>query len=221
MSWIDRLISAAKPGKHLTGEQRRDAASTVVTMGSMGAAAVTYAPIPLSDFLVVTPVQASMVLAVGRVYGREMNIAQAEEILLELASVCGLSMLAQKSFATVSKLLLPGLGGFLAGPWAFTVTYGLGHVAIRYFEDKRATREALKSVFEDAMSRGKDEFSREKLEEFRKERGDEVIAFAQEATHEGQGGDGEGAPQDGAEVKRPTLVKAPDEPKPSGGSSDA
>jgi uncharacterized protein (DUF697 family) len=149
-----------------------------------------------------------MVMAIGRIYGRELDITQSKEILLELASVCGLSMLAQKSFATVSKLLLPGLGGFLAGPWAFTVTYGLGHMAIKYFEDKRATREALKSVFEDAMTRGKDEFSREKLEEFRKKRGDEVIAFAQQEAA-GDDGDDEGGAEKGSKSKRLSASPPP------------
>lgn len=194
MSWIDRLMAAARPGKDMTPEERAKAAQDLVVMSSMGAAAVTIAPIPLTDFVVVTPVQASMVMGVGRIYGRELSLSQAQEILLELASVCGLSMLAQKGFATVAKVLLPGLGGVLAGPFAFAVTYGVGHVAMRYFADKQATREALRAVFEDAVRRGKEEFSGEKLEEFRKARGEEVAEFAKKAASSEPGGEPGQAP---------------------------
>lgn len=179
MGWLDSLNAAAKgKGKSLDDSERERMAADIVTMSSMGAAVVTLAPIPLSDFVVVTPVQASMVMAVGRIYGRELNLSESKHILVELGSVCGVGLLAQKGFATLSKLLLPGLGGVLAGPYAFAVTYAMGRVAMSYFRDKDATREALKRVYADAVAEGKKVFSKEKLDEFRKKRGAEVEDFA-------------------------------------------
>ncbi|MHB8875800.1 MAG: DUF697 domain-containing protein, partial [Myxococcaceae bacterium] len=108
MSWMNSLNAAARgPKGEVSDLERRKIAEDLVMMSSMGAAAITYAPIPLTDFVLVTPVQASMVMAVGRVYGRELNLTESKHILLELASVCGLGLLAQKGFATLTKILLP------------------------------------------------------------------------------------------------------------------
>ena len=179
MGWLESLNAAARkdPSKLSQGE-RQKIAEDLVTFSSFGAAAITYVPIPLSDFLLVTPVQASMVMSVGRVYGRKLELAEAKEILLELGAVCGVGLVAQKGFATLSKIILPGLGGFLAGPYAFAVTYGLGQVAMRYFEKQDATRESLASAFKDAVKKAKGLFSREKLEEFRRRQGQDIEAFA-------------------------------------------
>jgi uncharacterized protein (DUF697 family) len=178
MSWMDSLKAAAKGSKSKDPDERAKIAGDIVMMASMGAAAVTYAPVPLTDFVLVTPVQASMVMAIGRVSGRELDFDESKHIVVELASVCGLSLIAQKGFATLSKILLPGLGGILAGPYAFGVTYGMGRVAIRYFEDREHSRETLKRVFEDAVREAKSLFSMEKLNAFRKKWGKDVDDFA-------------------------------------------
>ncbi len=179
MSWMDSLNAAATSKKKVPEGERRKIASDLVMMSSMGAAAITYAPIPLTDFVLVTPIQASMVMATGRVYGRELNFEESKHVLVELASVCGMGLLAQKGFATLSKILLPGFGGLLAGPYAFAVTYGMGHVAMNYFENRDASRESLKAVYDQAVAEGKKVFSREKFDEFRKKHGKDAVDFAQ------------------------------------------
>ncbi len=179
MRWLDSLNAAAlKDTSKLSLAERQKTAEDLVMLSSFGAAAVTYVPIPLSDFFLVTPVQASMVMYVGRVYGRKLELSEAKEILIELGAVCGVGIVAQKGFATLSKIILPGLGGFIAGPYAFAVTYGLGQVAKRYFEKQDATRESLSGTFSDAVKRAKGLFSREKLEEFRRRQGKDVEEFA-------------------------------------------
>lgn len=207
MGWMDSLNQAAnpkKPNKALSDEERGRIAKDLVVMSSFGSAAVTFAPVPLSDFFLVTPVQASMVMSVGRIYGRKLDLTEAKEILLELAAVCGVGLVAQKGFATLTKLLLPGLGGVLAGPYAFAVTYGLGNVAIRYFASGGAPTEVLKSVYEGAVREGKGLFSREKLNEFRKRRGQEVEDFATEAT---------GDPKPRAKPRAKPATRAKPKPK--------
>lgn len=180
MGWLDSLNAASK--KKVKVEEREEIAQDITMMSAFASAAVTYAPVPGADFVLVTPIQASMVMAIGRVYGRKLDFEESKHVLLELASVCGVSLLAQKGFATASKLLLPVVGGVIAGvlsgPWAFAVTYGMGKVAINYFANKDATRESMKSVFDDAVREGKKLFSKDKLEEFRRTRGAEVEDFA-------------------------------------------
>lgn len=177
MSWMDSLKAAAAGQKKKVEPHERDnMASDIVLMASFGTAALTYAPVPLTDFVLVTPVQASMVMAIGRVYGRELSLDESKHIVVELASVCGLGLLAQKGFATLTKLLLPGLGGVLSGPYAFAVTYGMGRVAIQYFAHKDSSRAFLKGVYAEALREAKRLFSIEKLNDFRKRHGDAAEA---------------------------------------------
>ena len=122
----------------------------------------------------------SMVVAVGRVFGRELTLAQAKDIVLELAAVCGMGLLAQKGFATITKILLPGLGGVLAAPYAFAVTYGMGHAAMTYFENKEFTKETIKRVYDEAVNEGKRIFSKDTFNQFRKKKGAEVEEFARQ-----------------------------------------
>jgi len=200
MSWMDSLGSVAKPKKDLGPEERRKISRDLVTMSSFGSAAVTLAPIPGSDFVLVTSVQASMVVAVGRVFGRELTLEEAKDVVLELAAVCGLGLLAQKGFATLTKILLPGLGGVLAAPYAFAVTYGMGNAAMTYFEHKDSTKETIKRVYEEAVAEGKRIFSRKTFDQFRKKKGAEVTDFARE---QAEGGEKKAAPR----KKRPAAKK--------------
>jgi len=201
MGWLESLDEAVKRDPSgLDPGERRKISEDLVMLSSLGAAAVTYVPVPLSDFFLVTPVQASMVMSVGRVHGRKIDLAEARRILLELAAVCGVGILAQKGFATLSKILLPGLGGLLAGPYAFAVTYGLGKVSIRYFESGGAA-EGLKAVFEEAVRDGRRLFSREKVAEFRKRRGQDVEEFARKHAAK--------APRRAAKARTKAAKKAP------------
>ncbi|HEY8211949.1 MAG TPA: DUF697 domain-containing protein [Myxococcaceae bacterium] len=193
MSWMDSLGSAAKPGKDLGPEERSKIAKDLVTMSSFGAAAVTLAPIPGSDFILVTSVQASMVGTVGRVYGRELSLAQAKDVVIELAAVCGMGLIAQKGFATLTKIIFPGLGGVLAAPYAFAVTYGMGHAAMAYFANKDFTKETIKRVYEEAVAEGKRVFSKDRFDQFRKKKGAEVEDFARKQAADGGAGEGEEA----------------------------
>jgi len=180
MSWMDSLGSAAKSGKNLDPEERQKISKDLVTMSSFGAAAATLVPLPGSDFFAVTAVQASMVVAVGRVYGRELTMSQAKDIVFELAAVCGLGLLAQKGFATITKILLPGFGGILAAPYAFAVTYGMGNASMTYFANKDFTKETIKRVYDEAVAEGKRIFSKDTFDQFRKKKGAEVEDFARQ-----------------------------------------
>lgn len=211
MGWMDSLNAAARNAAKVDPEERATIAQDLVTMSSFASAAVTYAPVPGADFVLVTPIQASMVMAVGRVYGRKLDMDEAKHVLLELGSVCGVSLIAQKGFATASKLLLPVIGGIVAGvlsgPWAFAVTYGMGKVAMNYFSDRQATRESMKSVFDDAVAEGKKLFTKEKLQEFRKKQGRAAEDFARQAAAAEQTASATKARKKPAAKKKPTAKK--------------
>ena len=216
MGWLDTLKKAAQgPARHdLSPEERRTASRELVQMSSLAAGAVALAPLPFVDFVAITPIQAAMVMAVGRVHGRELDLKEAKSVLVELASVCGAGLLARQLFATASKFLLPGLGGVLNAPYAFAVTWAMGAVAIRYFEDPELARGKLKQVFDDALAEGRRIFSKEAVEEFRRKRGAEVEDFARE--------EAEAQPKAAAKKKRapakaarkPAKKKRPTRPAP-------
>lgn len=182
MGWLDTLKKAAQgPARtDLSPQEKARAGRELVQMSSLAAAAVALAPLPFLDIVAITPIQAAMVMAVGRVHGRELDLKEAKNVLVELASVCGAGLLARQVFATASKFLLPGLGGVLNAPYAFAVTWAMGQVAIRYFDDPELARGKLKQIFDDALAEGRRLFSREAVEEFRRKKGAEVEHFARE-----------------------------------------
>ncbi len=182
MSWLGTLkATATGKTKNLTPGERERLARDLIQMSALGAATVTYAPLPVVDFVVITPIQAAMVMSIGRAYGRDLTMRGATNVLLELGSVCGAGLIARQLWTTVSKFLLPGLGGILAGPYAFAVTWAMGRTAMKYFEDPQASRKRLEKVFQDALDEGRRLFSVEKLEAFRKKYGAKVRDFARAA----------------------------------------
>ncbi len=189
MGWMDSLNAAARAAqkKKVTGAQAEEISKDLVMMSSFGAAAVTLVPIPFSDFIAVTAVQASMVTAIGRVYGRELSLEESKHLVLELASVCGAGLVAQKGFATLTKIFLPGLGGVLAAPWAFGITWGMGHVAMTYFANREVTKAVLKQVFNQAKSEAGSVFTKDKFDQFRKKYGNNVEEFVREEASDDEG----------------------------------
>lgn len=186
MGWVDSLkqaVGGAAPGSAPGGEaDKRASVETVIRLSALGAAAITYAPLPFVDFVAITPMQAAMVAGIGRIRGRELSMKQATDLVVELASVCGAALLARQLFTTATKVLLPGLGGFLAGPYAFAVTWAMGRTADAWFLDPTGNKERLAQVFEEALAEGKRLFSRAALDEFRRSgRAGDAEAFTREA----------------------------------------
>jgi uncharacterized protein (DUF697 family) len=179
MSWLGTLKDAATgKTRKFSAHERERAARDLIQMSGFAAATVTYAPLPVVDFVAITPIQAAMVMALGRVYGRELTMKESTNVLIELGSVCGAGLLARQIWTAASKLILPGLGGILAGPYAFAVTWAMGRTAMKYFEDPSGSRERLKKSFTDALEEGRRFFSVEKLNEFRKKYERKVRDFA-------------------------------------------
>ena len=131
MGWMDSLNAAAKAAskKKLNAAQSEEIAKDLVMMSSFGSAVVTLVPIPFSDFVAVTAVQASMVTAIGRVYGRELNKEEAKHLVLELASVCGAGCFIQGAIIP-SRTYKPNDTSFCCGPstdpsnWTSSFTKG-------------------------------------------------------------------------------------------------
>jgi uncharacterized protein (DUF697 family) len=160
MSWLDRLEDIrTKDFKKVSEEERDQAARDVINTCSYASAAVAISPIPFTDIVLMLPIQTGMVITVGHIYGRKLTSAAASDLVAELGTVAGASILVRQGI----KALLPVLGALLTAPAAFAASWGMGRVAIEYFRNPGASRERLKEVYESAKREGKSAFSKEKL----------------------------------------------------------
>ncbi|MBK8013964.1 MAG: DUF697 domain-containing protein [Deltaproteobacteria bacterium] len=172
MGWLERLEEFRK--KDWSGAsvaEREASAKDVVEISAFASGAATLVPVPLVDLALLLPVHTAMVMTVGRIYGRDLSNAEAARVVAELGTIAGVTV-AGRAAISVLKGLLPGLGGMLAAPAAFAMTWGFGRVSMAYFEDPKLSRQHLKQVFDDAVAEGRRRFSREAFERFRRRSAD-------------------------------------------------
>lgn len=168
MSWLDTLAEIRKKDwGEASAEDRQKAAHDVVMMSSYAAAAASVVPIPLAEMAILIPVHSTMVMTVGHVYGRSITKTEAKRVVIELGAIAGVSLAGRAAISALKKLVMPALGGVLAAPMTFAVTWGLGRVSTAYFRDPHLSRDELKNIFQEAVKEGKAAFSMETLEKFR------------------------------------------------------
>lgn len=93
-------------------------------------------PIPFADMLLITPVQAKMVLHIGKIYGYELDATRSSEILKELGATVAYGYMARQVMRGVIKTVAPILGGVVTAPLVYGWTFALGRLAERYFQSK-------------------------------------------------------------------------------------
>ncbi len=165
MSWLDTLEDVRKKDfTQATPEERDKTAREVVNMGSYACAVVAVSPIPFSDAVLMLPVQSAMVVTIGHIYGRRLTQAESKDLIFELGTTAGVSLLARQGI----KALLPVVGALLTVPAAFAANWAIGRVAMEYFRSPGVTKEQLSKVYESAKDEASSLFSRERFEQFRK-----------------------------------------------------
>jgi uncharacterized protein (DUF697 family) len=183
MSWLDTLDDIRTRDFSEVSEKDRDkAARDVVNMCSYAAAVVAISPIPLSDVVLMLPIQTGMVMTVGHIYGRKVTKASARDLILELGATAGLGLLARQGI----KALIPVFGALLTVAPAFAANWGMGRVAMEYFKNPGLSGEALKEVFRRAQSEGSSLFSKDAFDRFRKQNEKKVQDVANAAGNEQQ-----------------------------------
>ena len=115
MSWLDTLEDIrTKDFSKASAKARNKAAHDVINLSSYACALVSVSPIPFSDALVMLPVQSTMVVTIGHIYGRKVTKDTAKDLILEIGATAGIGMLARQGI----KLLLPVVGALLTIPAA-------------------------------------------------------------------------------------------------------
>ncbi|WP_034385221.1 YcjF family protein [Deinococcus sp. YIM 77859] len=113
-------------------------AEEVIKSAALLSGAIAVEPIPFADILLITPVQAKMVLHIGKIYGFELTAERAREIAQELGATVAYGLLARQVMRGVAKLALPLIGGLITAPAVYGWTFALGRLAQNHFERKRA-----------------------------------------------------------------------------------
>lgn len=119
---------------YITYEQRRKC-NRIIHTASASAAGVGagFAQFPGSDNAVITPIQLTMTLALGRVFGIELTESSAKATL---ASMAGATI-----GRTISQVLvgwIPGLGNAINACTAASVTEGIGWLLAEEFAERAA-----------------------------------------------------------------------------------
>lgn len=148
---------------------------TFVERCGYAAAALTLIPIPGTEIVGVTSVHVGMVAKIGAEHGRELTREDALELVKQIGATVGASLVGSALATTAGKILLPGLGGLIAAPFAFAATLGIGHVARLYFEQGELSRAEMKRAYDEAAEHAKTIFDPTRA------RSSEARAMAEEA----------------------------------------
>lgn len=108
----------------------------VIKSAALLSGAVSVEPIPFADILLITPVQAKMVLHIGKIYGQELDAKRSAEILAELGATVAYGFAARQIMRGLVKTVAPIIGGVITAPLVYGWTFALGKVAERYFQRK-------------------------------------------------------------------------------------
>lgn len=162
----------------------REKARDIARSFAISAAGIVLVPLPFSDLVFLMPIQTAMILSIGKAY----NVKDPpEKTLAHISAACGASVFGQITTLFVANLI-PIIGKLVSAPFVYGWTYGLGEVAIRYFEaqgemqgdelkevfkkvSKDATRAFRKSDVrnvEESFAHLKDHLSEEEYEKLRK-----------------------------------------------------
>ncbi|WP_424951844.1 YcjF family protein [Deinococcus sp.] len=112
-------------------------AEEVIRSAALLAGAIAVEPLPFADLLLITPLQAKMVLHIGKVYGFEVTATRAREMVQELGATVAYGFAVRQVMRGIAKLALPVIGGLITAPAVYGWTYALGRTAEVYFQRKQ------------------------------------------------------------------------------------
>jgi uncharacterized protein (DUF697 family) len=145
-----------EPATHQIGNLYRNVSRRYILSFSVMAATIAAVPLPFATMPVLTALQASMVGALGQVYGQTLTPSQAGGVVSAIAG----GFLAQAIGRELIKFL-PGVGSVIAASWAAAYTWALGEGACVYFgdlmggkkPDPKRIQAAMQEAFQSAQKR--------------------------------------------------------------------
>ncbi len=136
-------------------------------------------PIPVADILIITPIQITMIVAIGFFHGVDVS----KERALELVATLGVGVGLREAARQLVKLI-PGYGQAVSASIAFAGTIALGEAANAWFKNKmKIDAEELKLIFQHTAERAQKEY-----DEYSKQEGElkQKIDALREQLHAGE-----------------------------------
>ncbi|MCL5256478.1 MAG: GTP-binding protein [Chloroflexi bacterium] len=116
---------------------RQQAVRKIIREAALVNAAAGTEPVPMLDLPVLLATQVRMIMRLAGVYGEEMSVTHAKELITTIAGGLAFRYLAQES-----AKLVPSLGWAIAGGISGAGTIAIGMVAAKYFESGRHIKPA-------------------------------------------------------------------------------
>jgi Uncharacterized protein/domain associated with GTPases len=142
---------------HQLGNIYRDVGRRYILAFSIMAATVAAVPLPFATMPVLTAVQVSLVVLLGNLYGKTLNISQAGGLVSAIAGGFFAQMIGRELIK-----FIPGFGSVIAASWAAAYTWALGEGACVYFGDlmggKKPDPKKIQAVMKEAFTTAKERF---------------------------------------------------------------
>lgn len=132
----DAIMKALPPSARLEWQfctsvtkDRGSMADNYILGATAAAAGIGVVPLPVADMPFIIGTQVTLLIALFRLYGRQLDSSAARSLTLAAAS----AVVGPLAFSSLSKLV-PGLGSVFAGSVAAACTWAVGHVAKNVLE---------------------------------------------------------------------------------------
>ena len=129
-------------------------------------AALTIIPIPGSEVIGVMPLHVGMVVGIAHHHGQNLTTETATELLIQIGTTVGASLLGSRVATTAAKFVLPGLGGIIAAPFMFASTLAIGAVADQWFNSGGTLSEIeMRALYERTVKSAKSSFQTDRMKD--------------------------------------------------------
>ncbi|MBD1876877.1 50S ribosome-binding GTPase [Nodosilinea sp. FACHB-131] len=152
-----QLLDEQAEATNQLGNLYRDVGRHYMSAFAIMAATLAAVPLPFATMPVLTALQVSMVVLLGKLYGQTLSPSQAGGLISAIAG----GFFAQAVGRELIKFV-PGFGSVIAASWAFAYTWALGEGACVYFGDlmggKKPDPKKIQTAMQEAFTAAKDRF---------------------------------------------------------------
>ena len=152
-----QLLDEQAEATHQLGTLYRDVGRHYISAFAVMAATLAAVPLPFATMPVLTALQVSMVVLLGKLYGQTLSPSQAGGLISAIAG----GFFAQAVGRELIKFI-PGFGSVVAASWAAAYTWALGEGACVYFGDllggKKPDPQKIQAAMEEAFTVAKRRF---------------------------------------------------------------
>lgn len=138
---------------------QRRLASRLVHATSVICAGIGAAPTPLADIAPITGAQVMMVIGIGYLSGRDLDMQGATEFIAAMGLNAGAAFGFREAARALAQLI-PVAGNAVSAAIAYGATYGLGRAATAYFIGD-ADEEEAREIFEDTRDEARKDYEDE------------------------------------------------------------